>query len=244
MPTQKIALLVGVLVLVVAAVIGVSQYLTPEPVAVDYPLTAVQDGTFTGTIPSLEREVQVAPNTPEEVRAALREKVEEDQAKLKQVPYDGNVWMDLALRYHSAGDYEGAEEVWTFIVANTPTNVTALNNLGRLSHFELKQFEDAERYFLQAIEANPDRPDAYFELFDLYRYSYKKNTSAAVDIMKKAAVQFPDDHGVPAGLGAYYRERGQTGLARTYFEQALTIARAQNNMSAVQSLGNELANLP
>lgn len=244
MPTQKIALLAGALILIVAGVFGVSVYLAPEPVAVEYALTAVQNGTFDGTLPSIDRDVQFAPNTPEEVRAAIREKVDENQAKLAQVPYDGNVWMDLALRYHSAGDYEGAEEVWVFIVKNTPTNVTALNNLGRLYHFELKQFEDAERYFLEAIEANPARPEAYYELFDLYRYSYKKNTSAAVDIMKKAAVQFPEDYGVPAGLGVYYRDRGQFGPARTYFEQALTLARAQNNMTAVQSLGNELANLP
>lgn len=244
MPTQKIALLIGALILIVGAVIAVSQYLTPETAQVDYALTGLQDGSYAGPVPDVERDVQFSPTTSEDVRAVIRAKVGELQAKLKQVPHDGNVWMELALRYHSAGDYQGAKEVWEFLVASGPTNVTALGNLGRLHHFELKEFEKSEEYFRAAIEANPARPEAYYELFDLYRYSFKKDTSAAPDILKEAMPIFPDDYGLPAGLGIYYRDRGQSGLARTYFEQALTIARAQNNMNAVQSLGNELANLP
>lgn len=244
MPTQKIVLFVAALVIIVAAVLGVVYYSPGAPAAVDYPLSAVQEGTYEGVVPSLDREVQFLPTTDEAVRAALRAKVEEDQAKLKQVPYDGNTWMDLALRYHSAGDYQGAKEVWEFVLAAGPINVTALGNLGRLHHFELKEYEKAEQYFNQAIEANPERSEAYYELFDLYRYSYKKDTTAAVDILKKAQPIFPDDYGIPAGLGVYYRERGQTALARAYFEDALSIARTQGDLSAVQSLGSELANLP
>lgn len=244
MPTQKIALFGGALILIAVVVIGVGYWSPDKSAQVSYPLTSVQDGTFTGVMPPLDREIQVSENTPEEVRAALRSKVAEDQAILKQTPYDGNVWMDLALRYHSGNDFDGAREIWEFIVSQPPANVTALGNLGRLYHFELKDFPKAESYFLQAIEANPARPEAYYELFDLYRYSYKKDTSSAVDIMKDALVQFPDDSGIPSGLGVYYRDAGNKVLARTYFEKALTIARAQNNMSAVQSLTQELSNLP
>lgn len=244
MPTKKIAVLVAVLALIVAAVTGVS-YLTEKEVAVvDYPLTSVEDGTFTGMLPPIDHQVVFAANTDEAVRAAIRVKVDALQAQLVEVPYDGNTWMELALRYHTAGDYAAAKEIWDFIVTVTPNNVTALGNLGRLHHFELKEFTKAEEYFKKAIEANPARPEAYYELFDLYRYSYKKDTTAAVDIMKEAAKQFPEDYGIPAGLATYYREIGQKAAARTYFEQALTLARNQGNLSAVQSITNELANLP
>ncbi len=244
MPTQKILLLVGAIVVLAALVLGVV-YLNPtEDVTVDYSLTTVADGTYTGELPSLDREIQFLATTDEAVRTALRTKVAEDQARLKRVPYDGNAWMDLALRYHSAGDYEGAREVWEFIVSVPPVNVTALGNLGRLHHFELKQYEKAEQYFFAAVEANPARPEAYYELFDLYRYSYKKDTTAAVDILKKASEFFPDDPGIPAGIAIFYRDTGRPALARTYFEKAVVLARASGNLELVQSFNSELSNLP
>lgn len=244
MPTKKIAFFLAVLVLIVSAVLGVRYLTEKEEVVVDYPLTPVMEGTYAGTLPPTDYAVVFSESTREEVRAALRVKIDALQARVEEVPYDGNAWMELALRYHSAEDYDAAKQVWEFIVAVTPQNVTALGNLGRLHHFDLRNYETAEQYFKLAIDANPARPEAYYELFDLYRYSYKKDTSAAVDIMKQAAQQFPDDHGIPAGLGVYYREKKQYAPARTYFEQALTLARNQGNLSAVQSLTNELANLP
>lgn len=244
MPTQKILQFAAALIVIAALISGFVYFRPSAPVAVDYPITSIQDGTFTGTMPSLTREIKISDTTPDPVKAVLRQKVAEDQATLKKVPYDGNVWMDLALNYHAGNDYDGAREVWEFIITVTPTNVTALGNLGRLHHFELKNFETAEMYFKKAIDANPDRPEAYFELFDLYRFSYKKDTTSAVDIMKEAAKRFPDDTGIPASLGNYYRERGNTARARTYFEQALTMARTQNDMSRVQALTQELSTLP
>ena len=244
MPIQKISLLVGAIAGLAALIVGFV-YLNPqEDVSVEYPLSAVMDGTYTGTVPSLNREIQVSATTDEAVRAALRVKVAEAQARLTRVPYDGNAWMDLALRYHSAGDYEGAREVWEFIISMPPPNITALGNLGRLHHFELKQYEKAEQYFKQAIEANPARPEAYYELFDLYRYSYKKDTTAAVDILKEASELFPDDPGIPAGIAIYYRDHAQPGLARTYFEKAVVLARSSGNLELVQSFNSELSNLP
>jgi len=243
MPTQKIILFGAALILIAAVVIGVG-FLSPEKdTPVDYALTSIQDGTFTGVLPPLDREIQVSENTREEVRAALRSKVAEDQAILTQRPYDGNVWMDLALRYHSGGDYAGAQEIWEFIVAVSPENLTALGNLGRLHHFELKNFEIAEQYFKKALEINPARADVYYELFDLYRYSYKKDTTAAIDIMKAGTLAFPDDYGFPAGIGVYYRDRGQSGLARTYFEKALAVARARDDLAGVETLTHELESL-
>lgn len=243
MPIQKILLLLGVIALLVALIIGIV-YLSPkEDISVDYSLTTVQDGTYTGTLPSRTREIQFPETTDDAVRTALRTKVAEDQARLTRVPYDGNAWMDLALRYHSAGDYEGAREVWEFIVSVPPPNVTALGNLGRLHHFELKQYEKAEQYFFAAIEANPARPEAYYELFDLYRYSYKTETTAAVDILKKASEFFPDDPGIPAGIAIFYRDTGRSALARTYFEKAVVLARSSGNLELVQSFNAELSNL-
>ena len=243
MAHKKIALVIAVLVLIIGVGVGVMYVQKAAPVTVDYPIESVRDGTYTGTLPPLDREVNYGA-APEEVKVALRAKIESARAEVKDVPYDGNRWMNLALYYHSANDYAAAAEVWDFIVSVTPTNVTALNNLGRLYHFDLRDFPKAESYFMKAIEVNPDRPEAYFELFDLYRYSYKKNTSAAVDIMLKGAQKFTNNYSFYAGIGVYYRELGNSAKARVYFEKALTVARAENDVSGIGTLTKELSTLP
>ncbi|MBU6310813.1 tetratricopeptide repeat protein [Patescibacteria group bacterium] len=207
-----------------------------------YVLESVKDGTYTGTLPSLDH--RIGPSTlPEEARAAFDAKARENQQRLARVPYDGNEWMNLALHYKSGNDTKAAEEVWNFIVAVTPSNVTAINNLGRLYHYDYKDFPKAEEFFRQALAANPDRPEAYIELFDLYRYSYKKDTTAAVDILTEAAERFSDSPNYHALLGVYYRDAGRTGLARIHFEKALSIARKIGDLNSVSTLTSELSRL-
>lgn len=211
--------------------------------AITFELTAIKNKTYTGAYPPLDHVVQISSSFPEDARRTLEEKIEETTVYLKRYPYDGNAWMELALRYHMAGDYQAAERVWLFMTELEPVSVTVLNNLGRLYHFEFKEFEKSEKYFLLALEKNPGRTETYFELFDLYRYSYKKDTTAAVDILKKGKMNFPDDVNFPASLGTYYRDTGRVGLARSEFEEALNIARALGDMTSVETLTAELSRL-
>jgi tetratricopeptide (TPR) repeat protein len=246
MPYQKIALLVGALALVVGGVFA-ADYFASENQANGTPayyLTAVADGTFQGELPPLSHEVEFDSGVPEDARAIIRNNIEEARSLLETEPADGNAWMDLALWYHAAGDYQAAIGVWEFIVSNTPNNITALVNLGRVFHFEKPDYPRAESYLRDAIAANPARQEAYYELFDLYRYSYKRDTTAAVDIVKEALKVFPEDTGFIVLLGTHYRDLGKLGLARQYFVSALEIARTNNNLDLVTTLNAELAKLP
>ncbi len=246
MQQQKLTLVVAGLLVVALGALGAWYALNqdaPQERDITYELTALKDGVYQGDVPVFSGPVAFSSTFPEELRVGLQEKIEEDLAYVRQYPYDGNRWMNLALRYHTAGDYQSAERIWLFLAELPPVSVTVLNNLGRLYHFELKEYEKAEQYFTKAIEENPDRADAYFELFDLYRYSYKKDTSAAVDIMKQGMERFPDDINFPAGLGVYYRDTGRPNQARVQFEKALSMARDVGDMNLIQNFTNELSRL-
>jgi tetratricopeptide (TPR) repeat protein len=248
MPLTKLAPLVGTIALLIALVVGIS-YVTNTHTQtqggeeVYYVLAPVKDGTYAGALPPLTTDVSFDQTLPAEAQRAIQEKVDSTIEALKRTPYDGNLWMELALYYHSGGDFARARTVWEFMIAVDPNNVTALGNLGRLHHFQLKEYVKAEEYFNQAIATNPDRPEAYYELFDLYRYSYKQDTTAAVDIMKRTAVQFPDDINVPLLLGGYYRDTGRPNQARAQFEDALTRARSIGDVTLIQNITNELARI-
>ncbi len=248
MPYQKAGLFVGALALIIVIVAVVALTLNDAsertPTETTYVLAGVADGTYDGELPPLDHEIVFSDAFPEDARAVVRGHVEDAVTQLSLHPEDGNAWMDLALQYHTANDYEAARSVWEFLIAAGPANVTALNNLGRLHHFDVPDFPKAEAYFKQSLEVNPDRVDSYLELFDLYRYSYKKDTSAAVNIMRDAIAQFPDDIGLQAALGSYYRDIGNTAAARREFEAALSRARAVNDMNLISNLNAELARLP
>jgi tetratricopeptide (TPR) repeat protein len=247
MPVKKILPFIGTIAALALIAFGVSYYQDQTKVdagPVEYVLVPVQDGSYTGELPPLTNDVTMSPTLPEEAQKLLRTKISDDVERLEDVPWDGNTWMDLAVRYHTADDFDRARVVWEFVTDVSPTNVTALNNLGRLYHFELKDFAKAEEYFNKALVANGDRVETYMELFDLYRYSYKKDTTAAVDIMKQARERFPEDINIPLTLGSHYRDIGKTGAARTQFELALTMARANNDVALMQNITTELARLP
>ncbi len=246
MSNQNILYSIGALIVIVAAGFGIAYYVTtPETGSeITYVIEEVKDGTYTGALPPLDHDPVFSASMPEEARVAIMTRIEKNRAQLTDHPEDGNAWMELALWYHSANDYDAARVVWEVIVATTPDNVPALNNLGRLHHFEVPDFPLAESYLLKSLAANPDRLEVYIDLFDLYRYSYKTNTTAAVDIMKKAMVQFPDEWGLGAQLGAYYRDTGRPTLARAEFEKVLKTARDAGMLDVVSTMNAELARLP
>lgn len=250
MPYTKIALFAGAIVVVVVALLGIAYF-----AQISTSETEEQETTITGPgytieqealteIPDLSRTVVFGASVPEEARAAIQAKVDGDVAVLTIDKTNAGAWLDLGLQYKMANDLEGARLVWEFLVRAAPTETTPLDNLGRMYHFDLKQYAKAEEYFKKSIAVNPKSVAAYIELFDLYRYSYKQNTTAAVDIMHAAAAQFPTDAGIPFALGQYYRDLRQSAAARAEYAKALGIARTAGNIELVGAINAELANLP
>ncbi len=209
-----------------------------------YTIEAVSYDEWRSYMPSLDRAVAFSASVPENARRIIQDKVELYQAKLKSDATHVPDWLDLAIQYHTANDYEGAREVWEFLVKAIPNDPIAYENLGKLYHFDLKDYERAEYYFKQSLTLNPENITMYYELHTLYAYSYKQSTTLAVDILESAAKEFPLNPDPLTQLGAYWREKGNYDKAREAYLRALDRARELNNVGLIDAIGSDLSKLP
>lgn len=212
----------------------------------NYSIELVPEVSIKDLAPSLERGIHFGASVPPVARTAIQKNADAVIARLKKDVNRADDWFTLGVLYHSANDYEGAVGVWEFLlkVVPAPGVSTAYDNLGKLYKFDLKDFPKAESYFKQSIQVNPKSVTPYFELHELYRYLYKQNTTSAVDILVSASKKFPTNPDPLVMLGGYYRDTGDTVKARDAFTKALAIAKEQNDVAHVQSIGEELARLP
>ena len=196
--------------------------------------------------PSLDHKITFGANVPTDVRVTITSGAATVALRLKKDPTNGADWFSLAIWYHTAEDFAAARDVWLFLAkaVTPPGNAVALDNLGKLFHYDLKDYPKAESYFKQAIAADPESMNAYDDLYQLYFYSYKQGTSAAADILNKEAAQFPKSYAPYLALGTYYAGKGQTADARTVLNKAMDRARAAEDVAGMKAIGDELAKLP
>ena len=202
--------------------------------------------SVTPTIPApdLHRTLTFSVDFPKEARELMWEKITLLQEKLQTDPTDFAAWMDLGIRYKQVGDYEGAKDAWVYAGALQPGNNISFLNLGILYHYYLKDFPNAEENFLHSINNNTNYPQTYGELHALYRYSYKQDTTRAVDILKEGLKQNPEQVNLLMTLAGYYKDRGDTKNARTYYLQAKSAAQKNEDTKLATAIDEILALLP
>jgi tetratricopeptide (TPR) repeat protein len=199
--------------------------------------------TAADLMPDLNRPIVFSNGEPAEFRRLMKEKIERSVAELKIHPEKAEEWNNLAIFRKNINDYEAAAEIWEYLVWLQPTNVVALGNLGDLYHFYLRDYPKSEKNFLAAIALEPTNLTLYRGLHELYRYSYKRDTSAAADILKTGLQKIPDNIDLLVLLASYYKEKGQKKEARLYYEKALAGARVSGNTALVDALERDLAEL-
>jgi tetratricopeptide (TPR) repeat protein len=145
--------------------------------------------------PSLSRPYIITAELPEDAKTILRSNVEKIVAELKENPEHFETWFELATHYKIAGDYKGAEEIWQYITVNAPANMhyVAWANLGDLYMNFIKDYPKAEEYYKKAIALKSDEISLYADMYRLYRYLYKTDTSAAADILAEGLRSNPGD---------------------------------------------------
>jgi tetratricopeptide (TPR) repeat protein len=156
---------------------------------------------------------------------------------------DFNGWLDLALQYKAAGDIKAAERVWLFLTDAATTQSISAHNLGTLYHLELKEYEKAEKFFYEALRREPNQVVNYLSFHELYRYSYKQDTSRAVDVLLEGikATGNPDLY---LALGTYYRDtRRDTKKAIEYYLEARDALAKIGNTEAVKGIEEEIRRL-
>lgn len=194
--------------------------------------------------PSLERNIQFGESIPENVRAMLETQAVDLRNSLAEDVRRADAWFNLGIVYHTANDYEGAKEIWEFLIQVIPNSTTAYDNLAKLYHFSIPNFSKSEEYFNQSLSVDPENINAYLGLFELYRFSYKTETGAAEDVMNRTIAQFPERLDLPLTLGVYYRERGDFTKAREVLTEGLDKARDAGDVSMITAFGEEIGRLP
>ncbi len=152
-------------------------------------------GNKTLPTPSLTALMIISDTLSPEVQKILRNKEAEVIAQLKATPNRSDLWLDLGIYRKIAMDYKGAEEVWSYIAVagSVETNYIAYGNLGDLYMNFLKNYPKAESSYKSAIALKPDVIDYYRNLYTLYRYAYKTDTTSASDILTQGLKANPSN---------------------------------------------------
>lgn len=167
-----------------------------EPVAITEHGVTVRGGDVTVTEVSSEPQAPKVPDykTPltfpdtlsEDVRTALQRQRTATIAILDKEPTNFNAWINLGSIRQTVTDYLGAEVAWSYAATIYPKSTIPFDNLGWLYLDFIKDYPKAETNFLRAIGNDTHDINAYEQLFSLYTiYGYKKETSAAADIVER-----------------------------------------------------------
>lgn len=143
------------------------------------------------TAPSLTKPVAYMADLSPEAKNILQDKIAAARSVLSKNYEDYTTWLEIAIRYKQAGDLPQAKAVWEYLANIHPDDAVSRHNLGDVYALYLKEYPKAEMYYKQAIAITPKEAINYLSLSDMYRYSYKQNTSAAEDILKLGISQVP-----------------------------------------------------
>lgn len=195
--------------------------------------------------PSLRRAVVFSAPISEESKIIIRGQVAVDQGLLVKEPKNLEAWLDLAIQYKQAGDLAEAQKVWKYLDQAFPQQSTSAFNLGVTYHQDLKKYDLSEAHYREAIRRNPGMPLPYLGLHELYRYAYKQDTSAAVDILLEGLKTIPNEPNFPIALAAYYRDdKKDNKKSVEYIRSAIAILKAvEGDEQKIRALETEIARL-
>lgn len=120
------------------------------------------------------------------------------------------------------GDLEGARIAWEYANVIRPNNSLSFSNLAALYHYDLKQYDKAEKNYLISIVNDPDDINTIRNLFELYYYSIKDNAKAE-GLLLKSIEDNPDSADLYALSGSFYTETGNTKKAIEFYEKVLEL---------------------
>ncbi|MBI2096205.1 MAG: hypothetical protein HYT43_01060 [Candidatus Taylorbacteria bacterium] len=190
--------------------------------------------------PSLARPIKLPPVFEGQAAESMLGSISRTLAILKKDPGNVNAWYALALNRKMINDYAGAVEIWEFLKVSGIKDSAVFVNLGELYHLYLKNYAKSELNYRMAISKLPVNLSSYSGLHELYKYSYKKETAAAADILKEGISKNPEAIDLMVLLARYYEEKKDFVSARLYYEKAAAEARRQGDISRADLIEKDL----
>ena len=153
--------------------------------------------------------------------------------------------VDTALEFYKKGDYQKAIDEFSVVLETHQDNAELYNNIA-LCYANIGDFEKAEKNYLRAQELNPELPQVYINLADIY-YRQKDMSSGvglmmtwlsylpdnlvlrhylakldlAIDELENILEKQPDNYDVYYDLGKVHFELGNYACAIENFENVL-----------------------
>lgn len=121
----------------------------------------------------------------------------------------------IALVYYRLGDMQESITRYEAALKDTPTDAQAWNNLAS-AYFTTKQYDQAERCFMQAVELNPNYADALGNLGAIN--GMKGNHEAAIGYLKRALEIKPNVATYYQYIGMSYQALGNEPEAQKYYQ--------------------------
>lgn len=115
-------------------------------------------------------------------------------------------------------DLQGAKELYRRSV-QIKRNASSLFNLG-VTHYHLKEFDEAIAAWKESIELQPDSPDVHTNLASAYIISPVSRPNLALHHLHIAASLAPEDPEIAFNLAAVLEATGQLEEALTYYKCA------------------------
>lgn len=193
--------------------------------------------------PKFPRKINYSASYSSEARTMMDKKVADLVSLLNKNSSNIEAWLDMGIVYKQTGDYEGARGAWEYVGLLSPNGIVSFNNLGDLYHYYLKDYQKSEKNFLRAIKNDSKYILSYINLHELYKFSYQTDTSKAVDVLKQGISANPGNIDLLVTLASYYRDKGDSKNARTYYEESLQKARDAGNQVLVDAINAEIKTL-
>lgn len=142
-------------------------------------------------------------------------------ARLRQMDYDPEIWMNVGVAYQNTGDFDMAQKAYEQALRIDKRYPEAYNNMGlmylslALKNKDIKSLQECLENFKKAIEIDPGYADAYVGLGNAYLQT--NNLEGGIYCLEKALEIQPDQGPVIYNLGMAYFTTGDKEKALTYF---------------------------
>jgi tetratricopeptide (TPR) repeat protein len=198
-------------------------------------------------MPDLDRPFTTLETYPDDIRVQMEESYASAVAELKDDPTLKSRWLEIAVLRKNADDFEGAEEIWLYISTSErwEDDTTALNNLGDLYQYYLKDFAKAEEMLRTSLMRNSAEIAVYKNLHDLYRYRHQQETDLAEKVLLEGLEKNPENSiDLLVTLALYYKDTDRFEDARTRLLEARGLAETTGDSSYLKVVNTELSTLP
>ena len=194
-------------------------------------------------LPNLNRSPTPGPAYSGQALDLITSRILEAQNAVKGDMTNFAKWLSLGNVYSIAQDYEGAKEVYEYLTIVNNNTSLPFHNLGTLNHYHLKNYPEAEKRYLEALERNDQSEQTYRDLSQLYLDAYKVGTGKAEETLLAGLEALPQSITLHTAIADYYEDSGDNAQAISYYTAARDLAEAEGNSSLVNSINNKLNNL-